>query len=235
MAQGLNRRERLRQATIEEIKNTARRQIAEDGAANLSMGAIARAMGMTPPALYRYFDSRDALVDTLIVEAYDSLGEAMEASGAALTQKDFYGRFLAIACTYRRWAVEHPEDYALMFGVAGSTESAVEQIARSMVRSLRVMAELLRSAYDAGSLVIPHEYVEPPPTVQEALIWMQSSLQDEEISLGILAASFTTWLRAHALVWQELHGPLPAFLFSSGELFEMEIRVLAKNLGLDPS
>jgi AcrR family transcriptional regulator len=234
MAQRLNRRQRLRQATIQEIKFTARQQIAKDGAANLSLGAIARAMGMTPPALYRYFDSRDALVDALIVEAYDSLGEAMEGSGAALAQEDYYERFLAVARTYRQWAVAHPEDYALMFGVAGSTESAVEQIARSMVRSLRVMAELLRAAHEAGRLVIPQQYLEPPPTVQQALVWMQSSLQDKEISLGLLASSFTTWLRAHALVWQELHRPLPAFLFSSGELFEMEILVLAKSLELEP-
>ena len=67
MARTMDRRERRRQATVEEIKDTARRQIAQDGATSLSLGAIARAMGMTPPALYRYFENRDALVVALVV------------------------------------------------------------------------------------------------------------------------------------------------------------------------
>ena len=110
MAHTLSRRQRLRQATIEEIKDTARQQIAEDGAANLSLGAIARAMGMTPPALYRYFENRNALVVALIVDAYNSMGEAMEKSVESLPQDDYGGQFLALRRAYRQWALEHRED-----------------------------------------------------------------------------------------------------------------------------
>jgi hypothetical protein len=52
--------------------------------------------------------------------------------------------------------------------------------------------------------------------------------------LAILALSFIAWLQAHGLVWEELHGHLPKFLFSSGDLYEMEIRVMAERLGLTP-
>ena len=56
-----SRRDRLRTATYAEIKHLARRQMAENGAASLSLRNIAGQMGLTTPALYRYFANRDAL------------------------------------------------------------------------------------------------------------------------------------------------------------------------------
>lgn len=235
MTPKVDRRQRRRQATIDEIKEVARQQMAQDGAANLSLGAIARAMGMTPPALYRYFRNRAALVAALIVDAYDSMGEAMEKSAEALPQDDYAGRFLALMRAYRQWALEHPADYALMYGTpaAGADLSGEqERFQQAMMRSMRAMVQVLRAAHDAGHLIIPRQYHAPPPTVRGALDWMQVVLQDEGIPLGILALAFTTWLRADGLIWQELHGHLPKALFGVGDLYEMESRVLAERLGL---
>jgi AcrR family transcriptional regulator len=67
MTTSLTHRQRLRQATREEIMETARQQMAADGSSALSLHAVARQMGMTAPALYRYFKSRDALVTALIL------------------------------------------------------------------------------------------------------------------------------------------------------------------------
>jgi AcrR family transcriptional regulator len=233
MTHTLSRRQRLRQATIDEIKTIARQQIAANGAASLSLGAIARAMGVTPPALYRYFKNRNALVAALIVDAYDSMADALEESVGERAQDDFSGRFYALMCTYRQWAVEHAEEYALMFGASlASPELPGEEIGRSTMRNLRVMVQLFRAAFDAGRLIIPQQHHAPPPSVRQALIALRSALGVETLPLAILALSFATWLHAHGLVWQELHGHLPKFLFGSGDLYEMEIRVVAERLGL---
>jgi AcrR family transcriptional regulator len=236
MAIRLNRRQRRRRATIEEIKATARQQMAEEGAANLSLGAIARAMGVTPPALYRYFKNRDALILALVIDAYGSMGEAMEKAAADLPQDDYAGQFLALMRAYRQWALEHPGEYALMYGATPAgvelpTEQS-ERFERAVMRSMGAMVRVLSAAHAADHLTIPQHYREPPPSVRGALIWMQSVLQDEALPLGILALAFTTWLRADGLVWQELHGHLPKALFGSGELYAMESRVLAERLGL---
>jgi AcrR family transcriptional regulator len=234
-----DRRQRRRQETIEEIKVTARQQMAEDGVANLSLGAIARAMGLTPPALYRYFKNRNALIAALIVEAYDSMGEAMEKSVVGLPQDNHSGRFLALMRAYHQWALEHPEDYALMYGVhTPGVEISGEQgqqFQRAVMRSLGAMVRVLCAAHEANCLIIPRQYHEPPPSVRRALIWMQSVVQGAEVSVGILALALTTWLLADGLVWQELHGHLPDRLFGSGELYEMEAHVLAERLGLGGS
>jgi AcrR family transcriptional regulator len=230
-----NRRRRRRRATINEIKTTAREQITEDGAANLSLGAIARAMGMTAPALYRYFNNRDALVAALIADAYDSMADALEQAVGEQEPEDYAGRFFALMLGYRRWAVAHAAEYALMFGPSlESPELPAATIGRATMRNLRVMVQLFRAAQAAQRLTIPQPYQTPSPALRQALVAMRSALGDAEIPLEILALSFATWLPAHGLVWEELHGHLPKFLFASGELYEMEIGVMARRLGLAP-
>ncbi|WP_285570590.1 TetR/AcrR family transcriptional regulator [Streptomyces sp. NBC_01463] len=71
-------RERARIEVTAAIKDEARKQLAAEGAAKLSLRAVARELGMVSSALYRYFPSRDELLTALIVDAYDSVGEAAE-------------------------------------------------------------------------------------------------------------------------------------------------------------
>src|SRR5262245_47051632 len=87
-------RARVRAEMTQEIKQVARRHLAADGA-NLSLRAVARDMGMVSSAMYRYFASRDDLLTALIIDAYDSLGDASEAGVATVKQDDLLGRWLA--------------------------------------------------------------------------------------------------------------------------------------------
>ena len=71
-------RERVRAELTAEITAAARRQLAEVGAAGLSLRAVARELGMASSAVYRYFPSRDSLLTRLITDGYDALGAAAE-------------------------------------------------------------------------------------------------------------------------------------------------------------
>ena len=73
-------RARARAELTAEIKATARRQLAEVGAPALSLRAVARELGMASSAVYRYFESRDALLTALIVDAFDAVGQTAEAA-----------------------------------------------------------------------------------------------------------------------------------------------------------
>ncbi|MFF8845555.1 TetR/AcrR family transcriptional regulator [Streptomyces sp. NPDC015127] len=73
-------RERARNEITAAIKEEARRQLAAEGAAKLSLRAVARELGMVSSALYRYFPSRDDLLTALIIDAYDAVGAAAEAA-----------------------------------------------------------------------------------------------------------------------------------------------------------
>ena len=85
-------RARVRAEMTDEIKAVARRHLATDGA-DLSLRAVARDMGMVSSAIYRYFPSRDDLLTALIIEAYNALGDAVEAADAAADRADLRGRW----------------------------------------------------------------------------------------------------------------------------------------------
>src|SRR3954467_8387614 len=107
-------RARVRAEMLEEIKNVARRQLADNGA-DLSLRAVARDMGMVSSALYRYFASRDDLLTALILDAYNALGEAVERADAAVADRaDLAGRWFAVARGLRKWALDQPHEYALI-------------------------------------------------------------------------------------------------------------------------
>ena len=110
------RRDRRRNETKEEIKETGRQLLAESGASGLSLRAIAKRMGMTAPGLYHYFSSINDLITALILDAFTQLAEAVEKADADAASRGTAVRLAAVAHTWRRWAVEHPIDFQLLYG-----------------------------------------------------------------------------------------------------------------------
>ena len=98
------------------VLDSARRHLATSGAESLSVRALARDVGIVSSAIYRYVPSRDALLTLLVIGAYDDLGGAAEKAEWAVTRDDGAGRFLAVCEAVRTWALEHPHEYALIFG-----------------------------------------------------------------------------------------------------------------------
>jgi len=109
-------RERARAEITSEILEAGRRHLATEGAAALSLRAIARELGMASSAVYRYIASRDDLLTRLIIDAYDSLGAAAEAAEAGQARADLFGRWSAICQAVRGWALANPNEYALIYG-----------------------------------------------------------------------------------------------------------------------
>jgi AcrR family transcriptional regulator len=87
------------------VKRVALAQLEAGGPAAVALNAIARELGVSGPALYRYFSSRDALLTALVIDAYDDLAAALEAS----TGLESFAR------TYREWALAQPHRYRLLF------------------------------------------------------------------------------------------------------------------------
>lgn len=88
-APAFDRRRRRRQETIDEILGIAIELMARDGVAGLSLAEVARRMGMQPPSLYKYFDSKTAVYDALFLRGAEQTlqvfrtAEAQHAPGMA--------------------------------------------------------------------------------------------------------------------------------------------------------
>lgn len=234
------RREKQRQATLEEIKTVARQQMAESGAAALSLNAIAREMGLTTPALYRYFANRDALVTELIVAAFQSLGDAIEQADAGKARDDFDGRFQAMAHAYRNWAITHPQDYDLIFGTPIPHYHAPKE--RTVPLASRIptlFGILLHQAEAAGKMEIPAAYGRLSPPLQQLIQNIAADLPQEtlppdgKVPEKVVIAATVVHLRLFGLVWAELHHMALPDTAVPGELFQIELNALMKQLGFE--
>jgi AcrR family transcriptional regulator len=227
------RRERLREETAAEIKQVARRQMAEEGAAALSLRAIAREMGLTAPALYRYYPNRDALVTALIVEAYINLGDAMEAAEAKAAATDYDGRWQRLAIAYRDWALAHREDYNLIYGTPiPGYDAPRDQTILPAGRILILIGQLLGDAWDAGRLQLASGYGRLSAELEQAADELRPYLPQANVPTAAIILTLVLLGQLHGLVWGELYEHFPPGLAESGELFQVEIGAISHRLGL---
>jgi AcrR family transcriptional regulator len=110
----LDRRQRRRLETIEQVLDTAVEVMAEQGVAGLTLGEVARRIGIRPPSLYVYFDGKNALYDALFERGWRELLTTVQAVQARRDGTDPVADLLALEETFVRWAVEHPAYTPLM-------------------------------------------------------------------------------------------------------------------------
>lgn len=151
------RRERVRAATIEEIKATALRLMHEQGSTDLRFSDIAREMGMTAPALYRYFTDRDELLSALVADAYNDLADAVEAARERVPVDDPTGRWYAVSQAFRTWANSEPQQFALIFGapVPGFVAPEEGPVAEACTRAITGLKAFFVEAREQGKLGPP--------------------------------------------------------------------------------
>ena len=147
----LSARERVRAELTADITAAARRQLAEVGAAGLSLRAVARDLGMVSSAVYRYFPSRDDLLTRLIIDGYDDLGAAADAPHDPTAPPA--ERWLAVCRAVRTWARSHPHEYALLYGSpVPDYRAPAEQTNEPGTRVQALLVALLADARRAGRL-----------------------------------------------------------------------------------
>jgi AcrR family transcriptional regulator len=227
------RRERFKETTREEIKAVAWGQIATAGASSLSLRAIAREMGLTAPALYRYFKDRDALVTALVIDAFNSFADALEAGMGSCPAADHTGRLRAIGRAYREWAVAYPQRYTLIFGTPIRGYFPPHETQPAGLRSFKVLLEALNDAYGAGVLHLPAEYGRDPPALGARLEILR---QGAEIPFPavVVQLALATWSHVHGLVSLEIIGQLPGFLGDQVAVFvEQETGIFLEKIGLE--
>ena len=206
------------------IKETAWAQIAESGAASLSLRAIARELKITAPAIYNYFPDRDALVTALIVDAYTSLGDTQADSLTNLPADNHTARLTSLGLAYREWAVTYPQRYLLIFGTPIPGYHAPEDVTVPVAsRALTPLIEALQAAFDAGALRVERLAKLTPKLKSMLNEWKKMGIGAD---LDALYLSITFWSRVHGLSMLEIGNHLPPSLANSAEVFEREIKTL---------
>ncbi|MBC2866351.1 TetR/AcrR family transcriptional regulator [Streptomyces mexicanus] len=209
-------RERYRAQLRAEIKERAWEQIAAAGAPGLSLNAIAKQMGMSGPALYRYFSSRDELITELIRDAYRSLADTLRTAAASGADLAGLGRAL------RAWALDDPQRYFLIYGTPVPGYHAPDDI--TMIAS-EIMDALLDAAQPAAG---PAADATEGTPLERHLAEHRQWAGDHPASPAALRRALQFWTRLHGALSLELAGHFTGMGFDPAELYENELRHLAQ-------
>ncbi len=227
-------RARVRAELTAEIKTIARRQMAEEGPANLNLRAIARELGMVSSAIYRYFSSRDELLTALIVDAYNELGEAGELADSTVPADEVEARFLAVAHAAYRWAHEHPSRYLLLFGTPVPGYAAPQDTIMPATRFTSLMLRILDEAARQGAVpaVRPHVPAGVSSDFQRMRDLTGTSANDE-----LILAGMQSWTGLFGAIGFILNGQLHNVVTDVDDLFAEFARLLARQVfhSVDPA
>ncbi|MDR6416516.1 TetR-like C-terminal domain-containing protein [Pseudarthrobacter sulfonivorans] len=230
-------RERARAQTIADIVRLGREHLAAHGAAALSLRAVARDLGVVSSAVYRYVANRDELLTLLLVDAYNDLGDAVDAAVNAEAEHDFAGRFGALGLAVRGWALREPARYGLLFGspVPGYRAPASQTEAPG-TRVIYSLVGILDAAYRAGELTAPPARAAVVPSALAADLEAIRAGLGLAVPDGLIANGVLVWTSLFGAVSFEVFGQYGADTFSArDQLFEHHLAVLAGMAGFQGS
>jgi AcrR family transcriptional regulator len=207
-------RERYRAQIRDEIKQVALRQLAELGPAGVSINAIGKELGVSGPALYRYFAGRDELLTELVVDAYNDMAAVLRSATASVTGRAARSSLEALARAYRQWAITHPHRYRLLYapllpGYDPNTQRHLEAAEASM----QLLLEALPPT--EGSMRFPKALA------AEANAWIKARGHTADTSTALRAVQ--TWSRIHGFVSLEIAGTFASMGLDPDALFDLEL------------
>ncbi|MBN6051892.1 TetR/AcrR family transcriptional regulator [Nonomuraea sp. RK-328] len=210
-------RERYRAQVRAEIKERAWEQIATAGASALSLNAIAKQLGMSGPALYRYFAGRDELITELIRDAYRSLADAFHTAATPAPDVAAPGPDVAaLARALRRWALDDPQRYFLIYGTPVPGYHAPDDITAIASEIMAVLLDAC-AALPSGRPATPFD-----AHLEGHREWADGHPAPPEV----LRRALAFWTRLHGVLSLELAGHFTGMGFDRELLFEAELDAL---------
>jgi AcrR family transcriptional regulator len=220
-------RQRVHQAVRDDIVEVARRQLAVEGAGALSLRAVARELDMASSAMYRYFKSRDELITALIVNSYDAMGEVAERAAAA--PGSALGRFSDVCRAVRRWSLDHPHEYALLYGSPVPDYSAPSFTVGPASRVVLTLGGLIVDGIARGEVAVTDR--PPLPRALSAQVKAVGQVALPGAPLGTVARATQAWALLFGQLNFEVFGRLTDVVQDLDVLFEFTVSTMAEIVG----
>ena len=241
-----SRRDRLRAATIEEIIQTARQLLVQSGPDAVSLRAIAREMGMTAPGLYRYFGSHEELLRHVCANIFTELGEdihqaiqaAVPPSGGPVPPAPdqvtvkLTVKMVAACREFRRWALNHQAEFALLFGVPlpGLDDERGDVANECALAFAGTFFALLGELWQAAPFPVP-----AAGDLDPGLLGQLTRYRDglgTDLQAGAVLMFLRCWTLLYGAVAMEVFGHLSFALEDPAPMFEITLGDLASLVGL---
>ncbi|CAM5658165.1 TetR/AcrR family transcriptional regulator OS=Streptomyces tendae OX=1932 GN=GUR47_23320 PE=4 SV=1 [Streptomyces tendae] len=222
-----SRVQKRRQATLLEIRSTARQLLHEHGPTGVTVNAVAREMGMSGPAVYRYYSSHDALVEAVIADFYQELTATMHAARDACPPEQPGRRLTATCRSMRDWAIRHPGEFGWMFAspvvAAPDTDSESPRL-RAGRQFEKVFLDQFVDIWERNPTPV-RPFKDLDPSLQRQVLAYAARV-DSPLPPEALHQFLTGWIRLYGLLCMEVLHQLD-FAYSDLEpVFEENLREL---------
>lgn len=242
------RRERQRQATYDEIVEVSRRLLRERR--DVSVRAVAQAMGLTPPALYRYVDSHAELLQLVARSIFGDIVAVLTVARDAHPQDDPAAQIVAASAAFRTWALSHHAEFQLVFASQEALDlDAPEAATPREISSLGECAPEHSGAQLFGAFFseifgrLWARYQFPVPADEEldpeVLDVLRSEIKPAQVTdplgtptPGMIWMFERCWARLYGTVTLEVFGCVHPGFISTGALFTATMLDLGRDLGL---
>jgi AcrR family transcriptional regulator len=225
----MGKRQESREKIEAQIIELGRRHLVTEGAAGLSLRAIARDLGMVSSAVYRYVASRDDLLTLLLVDAYSELAAAVD--GAAASDGPWRDRLLAMAHAARAWAVDQPARWALLYGspVPGY-HAPRERTVGPGTRVVGALFDAVGAGIAAGDILPSNVAVAQPLSADFDRVRSEFGFAGDD---SAVAKCFLLWAALVGAISLEVFGQYGAdTLKEPGVIFDTQVRLLIETLGV---
>jgi AcrR family transcriptional regulator len=236
-------RERYRAQVRAEVKQAALAQLAQPGPEGISISAIGKQLGVSGPALYRYFASRDELLTELVIDAYHDLAGALTAATSRVSSHDPGASLEVFARAYRSWALAQPHRYRLLFGPPlPGYDAHAQQLIDAAQKAMNLLLDILGEAADAeagdgaagdgaagdgaaGDGAAGDRASAPPqPLASQLAAWAQPHHPGIDPATALRAVLI--WSRMHGIVSLEIAGNFASMGLDPGQLFDTQLATL---------
>lgn len=240
------RRERGKADTDREIRQEARALLVNEGAEAVTLRAIARKVGITAPALYRYYSSREDLIEHIRVDICTDLADELNVDLAPISDGDVLGQVLAICRGFRRWAIAHPQEFSLVFASPAEPATLHDGAVHILVPATdpfgRVFLAVAGKVLTTMTLSPPPDDSVPIELVTDLEHFRTSLLAtiadagfevaDDRLGVGTAYAILKFWVRLYGQVALEVFGRFPFAVAKPEPLFEALLTDLIRQVGL---
>jgi AcrR family transcriptional regulator len=245
MVQVLSRRDRVRAATTQEILQTARKLLVEQGPTAVTLRAIAREMGMTAPALYRYFDSHEELLRHLVADIFTELADHVRAAihaardevGQDLSEAELMAVMLIAGCReFRAWTLQHVPEFSMIFGSPLPGLEVLHELTPDPTVDCgyqfgQVFLDLFGNLYRKRPFPIPADD-DMDPSLRRQL-GRYRDIVGTDLPLGALQTFLRCWVLLYGTVSLEAFGHMKFALDDAAPMFELMLADLAPMIGLE--
>lgn len=236
-----SRRDRVRAATAQEIKQTARRLLVDQGTEAVTLRAIAREIGMTAPALYRYFGSHEELLRSVVGDIFTELADDLYAAIRAVSARGgtVVEKLIAACREFRHWGLTHKPEFGLVFGtpIAGVEMDHDDFTQECGRRFGGTFLGLFLELWQRAPFPVPAEDEIDPGLLAQLLHYRGTLGRDlpgiSEMPAGGMLTFLRCWIRLYGAVALEILGHMKFALEDSSPMFELTLSELAELIGQD--